>query len=53
MNQIKSKLLPGHIKPPLLQMIPLSHYVPDELHIMLQIWDRLWDLVLQELKIQN
>ena len=34
-------------------MIPLSHYVPDELHIMLRIWDRLWDLALQELKTQN
>ncbi|CAB4431970.1 unnamed protein product [Rhizophagus irregularis] len=44
---------PGHVKSPLLQMIPLSHYVPDELHIMLRIWDRLWDLVLQELKTQN
>ncbi|RGB43362.1 hypothetical protein C1646_749935 [Rhizophagus diaphanus] len=53
MDQIKLKPPPGHIKSPLLQMIPLSHYVPDELHIMLRIWDRLWDLVLQELKTQN
>ncbi|RGB27967.1 hypothetical protein C1646_797857 [Rhizophagus diaphanus] len=52
-NKHKLKPPPGHIKSPLLQMIPLSHYVPDELHIMLRIWDRLWDLVLQELKIQN
>ena len=44
---------PGHIKPPLLQMIPLNHYIPDELHIMLRIWDRLWLLVIQELKMQN
>ena len=44
---------PGHTKPPLLYMIPLNHYVPDELHVMLRIWDRLWDLVLQELKVQN
>ncbi|GET54240.1 hypothetical protein GLOIN_2v1799695 [Rhizophagus irregularis DAOM 181602=DAOM 197198] len=53
MDQIKLKLPPGHVKSPLLQMIPLSHYVPNELHIMLRIWDRLWDLVLQELKTQN
>ncbi|PKC52847.1 hypothetical protein RhiirA1_404360, partial [Rhizophagus irregularis] len=53
MDQIKLKPPPGHVKSPLLQMIPLSHYVPDELHIMLRIWDRLWDLVLQELKTQN
>ena len=61
-DQIKSAFLdnnslvkppPGHIKPPLLHMIPLNHYVPDELHVMLRIWDRLWDLVLQELKVQN
>ena len=44
---------PGHIKPPLLQMIPLNHYIPDELHVMLRIWDRLWLLVIQELKMQN
>ncbi len=44
---------PGHVKTPLLQMIPLDHYVPDELHVMLRIWDRLWMLVLQELKVQN
>ena len=62
MDQIKSAFFdnnspvkppPGHIKPPLLHMIPLNHYVPDELHVMLRIWDRLWDLVLQELKVQN
>ena len=50
MNQIKSAFLnnnsstkppPGHVKPPLLNMIPLNHYIPDELHIMLRIWDRL------------
>ena len=62
MDQIKSAFFdnnssvkppPGHIKPPLLHMIPLNHYVLDELHVMLRIWDRLWDLVLQELKVQN
>src|SRR4051812_15357528 len=44
---------PGHIKPPLLKIIPLDHYVADELHIMLRICDRLWLLALQELKVQN
>ncbi|GBB96803.1 hypothetical protein RclHR1_28380002 [Rhizophagus clarus] len=43
----------GHIKPPLLKIIPLDYYIADELHIMLRIWDRLWLLVLQELKVQN
>ncbi|CAG8825734.1 29601_t:CDS:2, partial [Gigaspora margarita] len=43
----------GHTKPPLLPMIPLNHYVPNELHIMLRIWDRLWELVIQELKSEN
>ena len=52
-NNSSVKPPPGHIKPLLLQMIPLSHYVPDELHIMLRIWDRLWELALQELKTQN
>jgi hypothetical protein len=44
---------PGHFKPPLLKIIPLDHYIADELHIMLRIWDRLWLLVLQKLKVQN
>ncbi|RHZ77371.1 hypothetical protein Glove_180g104 [Diversispora epigaea] len=58
-DQIKTAFLnnekppPGHIKPPLLSMISLDHYIPDELHIMLRIWDRLWGLVIQELKAQN
>jgi hypothetical protein len=32
---------PGHLKVPLLRMIPLDNYIPDELHIMLRIWDRM------------
>ncbi|RIB00569.1 hypothetical protein C2G38_2233817 [Gigaspora rosea] len=32
---------PSHLKPPLLPMIRLDWYVPDELHIMLRIWDHL------------
>ncbi|GES90891.1 hypothetical protein GLOIN_2v1778530 [Rhizophagus clarus] len=31
---------PGHIKPPLLKIIPLDYYIADELHIMLRIWDQ-------------
>ncbi|UZO12229.1 uncharacterized protein OCT59_003776 [Rhizophagus irregularis] len=31
------KAYPGHHSPPLFNMIPLDHYVPDKLHIMLQI----------------
>uniref|UniRef100_U9T615 Uncharacterized protein n=1 Tax=Rhizophagus irregularis (strain DAOM 181602 / DAOM 197198 / MUCL 43194) TaxID=747089 RepID=U9T615_RHIID len=54
MNQIQSsKPPPGHLKAPLLPMIPLDHYVPDELHVMLRIWDRMWALVIQELKSEN
>uniref|UniRef100_U9T8A2 Transposase domain-containing protein n=1 Tax=Rhizophagus irregularis (strain DAOM 181602 / DAOM 197198 / MUCL 43194) TaxID=747089 RepID=U9T8A2_RHIID len=34
MDQIKLKPPPGHVKSPLLQMIPLSHYVPDEAKIL-------------------
>ncbi|CAG8555574.1 348_t:CDS:2, partial [Diversispora eburnea] len=34
---------PGHNKPPLLPIISLDYYIPDELHIMLRIWDRLWN----------
>jgi len=41
---------PGHNKKPLFAMIPLDRWVPDELHIMLRIWDRLWSLVLAELR---
>jgi hypothetical protein len=40
----------GHHSPPLFNMIPLDHWVPDELHIMLRITDRLWSLVLHEIK---
>lgn len=44
------KAYPGHHSPPLFNMIPLDNYVPDKLHIMLRITDRLWELVLQEIK---
>jgi len=29
-------------------MIPLTHWIPDELHLMLHITDRLWSLMLEE-----
>ncbi|POG57688.1 hypothetical protein GLOIN_2v1791450 [Rhizophagus irregularis DAOM 181602=DAOM 197198] len=41
---------PGHKLPPLFNMILLKNHVPDKLHIMLRITDRLWELVLQEIK---
>ncbi|POG83092.1 hypothetical protein GLOIN_2v1469570 [Rhizophagus irregularis DAOM 181602=DAOM 197198] len=41
---------PGHKLPPLFNMISLKNHVPDKLHIMLRITDRLWELVLQEIK---
>jgi hypothetical protein len=46
----KIREYPGHIKKPLFNMISLDHWIPDELHIMLRIFDRLWSLVLSELK---
>ncbi|CAG8574647.1 10178_t:CDS:2, partial [Scutellospora calospora] len=36
--------LPRHLNPPLLLMIPLNHYILNELYIMLRIWDQLWEL---------
>lgn len=44
---------PGHNKKPLFDMIVLEHWVPDELHILLRITDRLWNLVIQECKNDN
>ncbi|CAG8825349.1 24871_t:CDS:2, partial [Cetraspora pellucida] len=44
---------PGHLKTPLLPMIRLDWYMPDELHIILRIWNRLWELVIQEIKSEN
>ena len=40
----------GHNSIPLFDMISLDHWIPDELHIMLRITDRLWTLVLHEIK---
>jgi len=39
----------GHSRMPLFDMIPLNHWIPDELHVMLRITDRLWDLLIAEL----
>ncbi|RHZ46836.1 hypothetical protein Glove_606g16 [Diversispora epigaea] len=40
----------GHIFPPIFNMIPIGNVVFDELHVFLQITDRLWELVLSEIK---
>ncbi|RIB29089.1 hypothetical protein C2G38_2156340 [Gigaspora rosea] len=54
MNSLNSDSLPpGHVKTPFLPMISLDRYVPNELHIMLRIWDRLWELVIQKIKCEN
>ncbi|CAG8756780.1 42220_t:CDS:2 [Gigaspora margarita] len=42
--------IPGHKYPPLFPMIPIQNWVVDELHLMLRIYDRLWMLVLSELR---
>ncbi|RGB27469.1 hypothetical protein C1646_798783 [Rhizophagus diaphanus] len=39
----------GHTRKPLFDMIPLNHWISDELHIMLRITDHLWSLVIAEL----
>jgi hypothetical protein len=52
MEQISKKYdnFNGHIKPPLFDMISIDHIIFDELHVFLQVTDRLWDLVLAEIK---
>lgn len=40
----------GHIHPPLFSMIPIDHIIFDELHVFLRITDRLWELMLAEIK---
>ncbi len=52
MEQIVAKpdTYSGHTKLPLFSMIPITHWVVDELHILLRIYDRLWGLALQECK---
>ena len=41
--------LNGHSKEPLFHMIPICNWVCDELHILLRITDRLWELMLSDL----
>ncbi|CAB4435084.1 unnamed protein product [Rhizophagus irregularis] len=52
MDNVKSNYnqINGHIKEPLFHMIPLHNWVVDELHIFLRITDRLWELMLSDLR---
>ncbi|CAG8854124.1 40070_t:CDS:1, partial [Gigaspora margarita] len=52
MDQLKSNCnnTNGHINAPLFDMIPLENWICDELHILFQIFDRLWILVISEIK---
>lgn len=43
----------GHIFPPLFDMISIDHIVFDELHVLLRITDRLWELMLAEIQERN
>ncbi|GBC43602.1 hypothetical protein GLOIN_2v1768889 [Rhizophagus irregularis DAOM 181602=DAOM 197198] len=48
--KINYKQINGHIKEPLFYMIPLQNWVVDELHIFLRITDRLWKLMISDLR---
>jgi hypothetical protein len=52
MEQIAEKFedINGHIHPPLFKMIAIDHIIFDELHVFLRITDRLWELMLAEIK---
>ncbi|CAG8827829.1 2731_t:CDS:2 [Gigaspora margarita] len=39
-----------HIKKPIFFIISLHNWIIDELHLLLHVWDRLWSLVIAELK---
>jgi hypothetical protein len=39
----------GHHSMLLFDIIPLDHWIPDELHVLLQITDWLWSLVLHKI----
>ncbi|GBC46246.2 hypothetical protein GLOIN_2v1788738 [Rhizophagus irregularis DAOM 181602=DAOM 197198] len=39
-----------HINPPLFSMIPIENIIFDELHALLRITDRLWELMLAEIQ---
>ncbi|CAG8645428.1 2107_t:CDS:2, partial [Scutellospora calospora] len=51
-DQIKKdyRKFPGHIYSPILDMISMTHYVVNQLHLMLRITDHLWELALNECK---
>ncbi|CAG8794365.1 30391_t:CDS:2, partial [Gigaspora margarita] len=40
----------GHIRAPLFDMILFENWICDELHVLLRIYDRLWELIIAELK---
>ncbi|CAG8763056.1 33932_t:CDS:2, partial [Gigaspora margarita] len=42
-----------HIRAPLFDIIPLENWICDELYILLQIYDRLWELIIAELKARK
>ncbi|PKC67045.1 hypothetical protein RhiirA1_418594 [Rhizophagus irregularis] len=48
--KVNYKQINGHIKEPLFHMIPLQNWVVDELHIFLRITDRLWELMISDLR---
>ncbi|RIB26989.1 hypothetical protein C2G38_2029741 [Gigaspora rosea] len=48
--QIDFKTYPGHIRPPLFDMIPLDYIEFDALHLFLRITDRLWTMMLAEIE---
>ena len=48
--KVNYKKINGHIKKPLFYMIPLQNWVVDELHILLRITDRLWELMISDLR---
>ncbi|GET00608.1 hypothetical protein GLOIN_2v1728867 [Rhizophagus clarus] len=52
MDNIKANYnqINGHIKEPLFHMISLKNWVVDELHIFLRITDRLWELMISDLR---
>ncbi|UZO15791.1 uncharacterized protein OCT59_007206 [Rhizophagus irregularis] len=40
----------GHINPPFFSIIPIENIIFDELHALLRITDRLWELMLAEIQ---
>lgn len=50
-NSKNPKLCKGQIRQPLFTMIPLDHWIIDELHLMLRVMDRLLSLLFNEIKI--